>query len=495
MNQYLDAAGFWLADFHLLAAALLGALAGALCVIRQPARRLAVVRSMLAGLLALAIMCASPGWSLIHLMSAEAPTAPISAPAVASTPTSLPLLGNNLADQSPAQLQTLAPAKLGADAAIALPRRSISWPTRLVALQAIGSGVVVAWLVCGSVMAARVWRRAARASQELQSMLQQIVGARRAPTLLVSDEVETAVALGICRPTIILSRALVEGSGELAGVLAHEWAHIRNGDLWTLAGSRLCLVLAWPQPLVWLLRRWMRLDQETLADAAAVVVSGRVDYAEQLLGWAQRAADRGPRGQAPRLAGAVGLWEGPSQLKTRVATLLDEKFTLFRECSRRWRVGSACMALAGAGLLSLVTWQPEPAMRAAAAQPPEVAPGAARAQADDPTRQGLPPRGPIPEQAYPAEFVTEQPNAVRGRCVDETGAPLGGAKATLYRYTTIENGERTKPEAVAEEQTNPDGIYRFQNVIDVAKDFPGGLPDEKMPARPARILSVVVRAR
>jgi Zn-dependent protease with chaperone function len=49
---------------------------------------------------------------------------------------------------------------------------------------------------------------------------------------------------------------------ELGAVLAHECAHLRHGDLRTLALARLLLILFWPQPLYWWLRRIIRLDQE-----------------------------------------------------------------------------------------------------------------------------------------------------------------------------------------------------------------------------------------
>ncbi len=52
------------------------------------------------------------------------------------------------------------------------------------------------------------------------------------------------------------------------------------------------------------------------------------------------------------------MWEGPSQLKRRVALLLDEKFAVMRNCSGRWRGACfAATALAAVGL-SLVTLQP-----------------------------------------------------------------------------------------------------------------------------------------
>ena len=108
---------------------------------------------------------------------------------------------------------------------------------------------------------------------------------------------------------------------EIRAVLANEAAHVEHGDLMWLAAGRGLLVLLSAQPLVWWLRRSMRLDQESLADAAAAEISNRREYAEQLVAWARDMSSR----SRPMLPAAMGLWEGPSQLQRRVALLLDER--------------------------------------------------------------------------------------------------------------------------------------------------------------------------
>ena len=135
----------------------------------------------------------------------------------------------------------------------------------------------------------------------------------------------TAVAIGILRPTILLPAALAAaGPGPtLRAVLAHEWAHVRNRDLWLLALGRCLLVVLYAHPLFWWLRRAIRNDQECLADAAAAGQS-RHDYAEELLRWARLS----PAASPARAWAAVGLWESASQLSRRIAMLLDETFRI-----------------------------------------------------------------------------------------------------------------------------------------------------------------------
>ncbi len=137
-------------------------------------------------------------------------------------------------------------------------------------------------------------------------------------------------------------------------------------------------VLLWVQPFYWLLRRKLRLDQELLADAAAADTKGRQQYAAELVAWA-RSATRRPRMPA---AAAVGLWEGPSQLRRRVALLLDERFTMLRKCSRKWQLTSSFSLVAAAAMLSLITVQPRTAA--------QTTPGKESIQAETPTSKNEP---------------------------------------------------------------------------------------------------------
>ena len=181
------------------------------------------------------------------------------------------------------------------------------------------------------------------------------------------------MALGLRRPTILLPTGLVEDGSPQAirAVLTHEWAHIRNGDLWLLALGRCLLVLLFAQPLFWWLRRAIRGDQELLADAAAAG-DNRPAYAEELLRLVRQTASPSPLSASA----AVGIWEGSSQLSRRITMLLDETFHVEPRGSRSWRYRTlAVLVLLGAAV-SLVTLRPA---RSAAAPPP--APPAA-AQAD-----------------------------------------------------------------------------------------------------------------
>src|SRR5690349_17701468 len=197
----------WLADYQLLAAALLLGVMLAIAALRQPAQRLAVAKSTLAALAALALLCALPGWSLVHLLS-EPPTAsraittlptestPFTPPAATFTP---PLDAENARVAPP----TTSPAATSQPAP--LPTTPIDWVAFTVGAYAAGSAAVTLWLITGALLAHRVRRQATPAPPELQALLQQLCGnEKRAPQLLISPHITAPVALGLRHPTILL---------------------------------------------------------------------------------------------------------------------------------------------------------------------------------------------------------------------------------------------------------------------------------------------------
>ena len=434
MNADLTGVSLWLADFHLLAAALLLGVLLVLTVMRQPARRMAVIKSTLGALAVLAGLSALPGWSVVHLVT-NPPQASVGIDADRGE-SPLPTItvgspvghGAYVRPQQALSEPTAAGAKpQAATSGKEVGRAAGGWEAILLGGYALGSSVVLLWLIIGAVMARRICRAAARAPMEMQHALRQIAGAGKAPRLLVSGKIATPVAVGTYAPSIILPRAMVnpEGHDKLAPILAHELAHIRSGDLRTLAASRLLLVLVWPQPLYWLLRRGLRLDQEALADAAAADVAGRVDYAEQLLGWArQETYGR----TAPRLAGAVGLWEAPSQLKRRIALLLNEKFAVMRTCSRRWR--GACFAVIAMATVGLSLMTLQPATRAADETAKESeAPTAIETQHSSPGRGTFT----AVKVGTDKDAPSYKKNGLKLTIIDEAEAPVADVEVQLYR--------------------------------------------------------------
>jgi beta-lactamase regulating signal transducer with metallopeptidase domain len=212
------------------------------------------------------------------------------------------------------------------------------------------SGLVVAWLTLGALATTRVVMRSTDAPDALRSLLRRVVTDGSTPPRLRVGGVSQPVALGLFRPTIVLPGWFVETEPE-AGVeaaLAHEWTHLRRGDLWTLAASRVLLVVLFAHPLFYLFRGRLRADQEVLADAEAAGPRGNVAYAEALVGWARRTS----RGS---LGSSLGLVGRSSLLRKRVALLLDAEFRVDPTCPRGWTFAvraSAASAVTGLALLA-----------------------------------------------------------------------------------------------------------------------------------------------
>lgn len=262
MNSFVEWVAYWLADFYLAATVLLAAALAAKSVCRQPAKRLAVAKAATVALALLAGLCLLPGWSLISLEWAAADTtADVSNPprSLEVTPAELaPVVEiGRVAEATPHESPAAhsGPVANGAN---------VSWQGVLVAAYLAGCSVVVVWLVAGVVAARRLVRRAELVSMEQGGELR--AAAEGEPVrvdLLVSREIDVAVALGVFRPRVLLPQAWVESrsADEMRAILAHELAHVRNCDLHWLALGRLLLVLLWAQPLYWWLRRrrdWIR---------------------------------------------------------------------------------------------------------------------------------------------------------------------------------------------------------------------------------------------
>lgn len=352
----------WLADFYQATGLLLLFPLVARRWIRQPAHRLTLAWIVGFESLALAAICALPGWPRVSLHSPRDAKAVVNSPAfVENDPAPLPephrvkRLPRELAGPTSSHPVIDAPCEAAEPVAPpAVSRRVWSWTEMLAAAYLAGAAAAGLWLGCGAAAAAGVCRGARPAGDSLRAELAKLTGPRRGPRLLISRRVKSAVALGLLRPTIVLPDSLAQASPRvLRAVLAHEWAHVRNGDLWLLALTRALSLLLFAHPLFWWLRRTIRADQELLADAAAAG-DDRPGYAEELVRLLRESI--GPPPVA--VSASVGIWEGRSQLSRRIAMLLDETFRIQFTVSRRWQCAAAGVLLVPGAALSLTTFQP-----------------------------------------------------------------------------------------------------------------------------------------
>lgn len=124
----------------------------------------------------------------------------------------------------------------------------------------------------------------------------------RRPRLLVAPNIRSPVTFGIWRPVVLIPPALCQKchSLELQAVLLHEIAHIHRQDALTDLVAVVAGVLFFYQPLLWWLRRKVRLYREYVADQqAALGMASPGGYATCLL-------------ELARSGGPLLVWPGPA---------------------------------------------------------------------------------------------------------------------------------------------------------------------------------------
>lgn len=151
----------------------------------------------------------------------------------------------------------------------------------------------------------------------------QPAGKYRGRTVYAADGLSTPCLFGLLRPAIYLTPGLSEAERE--HVLAHEYAHFRQGDHIWAALRGVCLALHWYNPLVWLAAYLSRRDCELSCDEGAVRLLGeasRADYGRTLVGLVARRTT-----PADLACCATTMTGGKSALKERVALLVKRPRT------------------------------------------------------------------------------------------------------------------------------------------------------------------------
>ena len=207
--------------------------------------------------------------------------------------------------------------------------------------------------------------------------------------VFVMDSLPTPCLFGLFRPAIYLTPELRED--EVPHVLAHEYAHFRQGDHVWAALRGVCLALHWYNPLVWLAAYLSRRDCELSCDEGAVRLLGedcRAAYGRTLVGLVAR------RTTARDLACcATTMTGGRSALKERVALLVKRP---------RTTVWMACIVAAACGVFAVCTFT------GAAEEAPEAEPPEPVQTEPEPADEPAPEPSALPEPAaLPEDLPTE----------------------------------------------------------------------------------------
>lgn len=490
MNTWQENLLAWLEDVYASTAVLLAVVALAFVLMRQPARRLVLAWAAVAGLFALAVLPLVPGWPRLACRTAQAAPSETVTLAFTELPGADPVVFRVDAHEAGGQLArgklrvvtdpagggrpgpegrgvwrapdgpvAGAPADESAEFTPALARRPADPPARERWLRvgarafSAGAALVSGWLAVGAVRTLRLRRRSREAPPPCRDALARIVGpARRPPLLRANGVLPQPVAVGAVRPAIILPAALAgEPPGpRLGAVLAHEWDHIRRGDLWLLAMTRALLVLLFAHPLYWWLRRRIRHDQELLADAAAARATGPVDYAAALLSLLH------PGTRPTAFRSALAIRGRPSQMKWRIAMLLDPNYHVEADCTRRWRWGAGTLVALGAVVLSLFTLRP---LTPAAADEPKAVPTIPKARDSKPAGEMQQMKKPVAAREAGIAPIRAGME-IKGEILSADGKPIAGAAVGVIAWA--EGWSGGKPEVLGQAKTGNDGRFNVR---------------------------------
>lgn len=111
-------------------------------------------------------------------------------------------------------------------------------------------------------------------------------------TILENEMIAMPFTWGIFRHTILMPKDFENLSDRSRRIiLAHELAHVERYDFIVRSLANVLCAMLWFQPLAWLVRRKLRMEQERAADDRVLATGEKAStYAKLLLGWHERLA-------------------------------------------------------------------------------------------------------------------------------------------------------------------------------------------------------------
>jgi len=298
-----------------------------------------------------------------------------------------------------------------------------NWPVAVLALAGVAFLIQCARILWSYRHLSRVKAQAVPASAELRASFDEWSLAcriRRPVRLLISDEIQSPIAVGFRRPAVVLPAAVIHqlSGRDLDHVVLHELAHLARRDDWSNLMARFLQgVLAFHPVANWILRQLDR-EREMACDEWVVEVTGQVKpYAASLARVFELCLAR------RQALLASGMAVRPSHLRERIGILLrrERDHADGSTAGARWRVvlGAGVLTCAVLFALGSPEWiayaqvapepaaSPQPVAAPAAPQPP--APPAARVP-----RPVAAPPAPAAPAAVPATAPAPAPRVFGG---------------------------------------------------------------------------------
>ncbi len=157
--------------------------------------------------------------------------------------------------------------------------------------------------------------------REMMSSVRRELKIERDVNIRVSEECRVPMTWGVLRPVLMLpSEALSWSDARIMAALRHEAGHIGRQDYLVRWLAQAACALYWPNPLVWIAARALRVAQEQATDDLVLRAGTAPDeYAAQLFDAARTVAERGFFAQH-----AVAM-ASPSTLERRMLAIVDER--------------------------------------------------------------------------------------------------------------------------------------------------------------------------
>jgi len=268
--------------------------------------------------------------------------------AFAVSPTLLPL--PHMLSIESANLFASAPAQILSQAPPALPMKSptVDWRLACSAIYVTVAAFLTLRLLVGSALTWRLCRSALPVQEDWTA----------------GRDVRTSACIKVPATfgsTILLPAGYARWDGtERRAVMAHEQAHVSNGDFYVLLLAAINRAVFWFSPLDWWLYSRLAYLAEARSDAAAIQdIEDRVRYAEILLGF-------GTNSSRATMSLAMA---GTTTVRPRVEHILAETMLPRKLSWQGWSVVAACIVPLLAITVGLRAQAPSPTPRAAVSTP------------------------------------------------------------------------------------------------------------------------------
>jgi beta-lactamase regulating signal transducer with metallopeptidase domain len=166
-------------------------------------------------------------------------------------------------------------------------------------------------------------------------------GRSRAVVLYKSERVNTATAIGLVKPAVVLPGWMMTELSpvELNQILLHELAHLRRWDDWTNLAQKIVKALFFFHPAVWWIEKKLLLEREMACDDVVLAHTARPrEYAACLVRLAEKSMIRRTIALAQAAVGRL------SQTSLRVAQILDVDRPAAARMKQNWTLAVSLVA-------------------------------------------------------------------------------------------------------------------------------------------------------